>query len=491
MPALGSALRVSRRSQALLVFGLTLALAGFSVLHNHQLGGMAGMTDEWVLLGANLNASGTLGKEQLPIVLRAPGYPAFIAVVLRVLTAPPLATRWDYLAGPYLYRCTPVLFLAHAVVLAAAAMLLFLWLSSLLRPSVALAAALSFGLNPYSILLTGLYHYDVLHMFLLIAGCMVLHQALERGTAWWLILAGLAWGIATLTRPLTLALPFYLGLGLLLKRGVGPVRALRHAALLALGIWLVLAPWALRNYRLTQRFIPVGAQGWAAGWGSSVKVLGVHPNYYNWWQLVPELKTVFSRVTGKAEYTWEDYTAHNLELEDAFKHETLVNLRRSPGTYLRNVACSLLAFNTQINSVFIKLFQHVQGPGAGIDSQWFQLGHAQDFHDGRASGAFSACMYLLTALAGGGAWIAIRGGHRWALAPGVVYACLCGGHAMTYMDLMYYYQRIPFLFIFGALLVDEGLARYGTHRIAGRVPVGALLLLPLVLPVLLTPFVIF
>ena len=116
---------------------------------------------------------------------------------------------------------------------------------------------------------------------------------------------------------------------------------------------------------------------------------------------------------------------------------------------------------------------------------------ARSGETGVASGAFAACLYLLTALAAAGAWSAYRSGQAWALAPGVVYACLCGGHATTYMDLMYYYQRLPFLFVFAALFVNQLLERYGDRQLAGRVPLGRLLLLPLVLPVALTPFVTF
>ena len=37
----------------------------------------------------------------------------------------------------------------------------------------------------------------------------------------------------------------------------------------------------------------------------------------------------------------------------------------------------------------------------------------------------------------------------------MVYLTLCIAHSVTYMDLMYYYQKIPFLFIFSAYFLNE------------------------------------
>jgi len=60
------------------------------------------------------------------------------------------------------------------VLLAATAALLFAWLRRRVGNTLAFAAALLYGLNPYSLVLPGLLHYDVLHLFLLVAGCAAL-----------------------------------------------------------------------------------------------------------------------------------------------------------------------------------------------------------------------------------------------------------------------------------------------------------------------------
>ncbi len=77
--------------------------------------------------------------------------------------------------------------------------------------------------------------------------------------------AGIAWGLATLTRPTALLLPALVALWAWRPLGLtvgGPARA-RHLALLALGLAVVVAPWTLRNAVALGAFVPVttGAGG--------------------------------------------------------------------------------------------------------------------------------------------------------------------------------------------------------------------------------------
>ncbi|HKQ57481.1 MAG TPA: glycosyltransferase family 39 protein [Candidatus Eisenbacteria bacterium] len=71
--------------------------------------------------------------------------------------------------------------------------------------------------------------------------------------------AGIAWGLATLTRPTALLLPLVIAawgwrpLGLT----VGAGTRLRHLALLALGAAVVVVPWTIRNATALRAFVPV------------------------------------------------------------------------------------------------------------------------------------------------------------------------------------------------------------------------------------------
>src|SRR5712691_4514515 len=77
------------RTLGLLLFVLVLAASGYLLLGGRPLKFLGGLTDEWFGLGRNLAVYGTLGWGTEPIVLRAPGYPAFIAGVLRLTTRVP------------------------------------------------------------------------------------------------------------------------------------------------------------------------------------------------------------------------------------------------------------------------------------------------------------------------------------------------------------------------------------------------------------------
>lgn len=102
--------------------------------------------------------------------------------------------------------------------------------------------------------------------------------------------AGLAWGIATLTRPTALLLPLVIALWGWRPLGltIGPSGRIRHLALLALGLALVVAPWTIRNAIALRAFVPVttGAGGALmvannpAAWDDPVARGGAHSASY-------------------------------------------------------------------------------------------------------------------------------------------------------------------------------------------------------------------
>jgi hypothetical protein len=104
----------------------------------------------------------------------------------------------------------------------------------------------------------------------------------------------------------------------------------------------------------------------------------------------------------------------------------------------------------QINALFIKIFQYSQEPGADVLQLYHQAEPLAGYSSRTAAG-FTWFVAALTALAGVGAWRGLSSRLPLALAAGAVYLCACTAHAITYMDLMYYYVKIPFLFVFGAL----------------------------------------
>jgi 4-amino-4-deoxy-L-arabinose transferase-like glycosyltransferase len=90
---------------------------------------------------------------------------------------------------------------------------------------------------------------------------------------------GLAWGIATLTRPAALLLPVVIAAWAWPPLGVtlgGRARA-RHAALVALGLALVVGPWTLRNAIALRSFVPVTTGGGGAMMAANNPVAWDHP----------------------------------------------------------------------------------------------------------------------------------------------------------------------------------------------------------------------
>lgn len=434
----------------LLVFLLTLAAAGYVLLARRPLLFLGGLTDEWFGLGCNLAVHGTLGWGDEPILLRPPGYPAFIAGVLRITTRVPARLTQSYTEPALEMVC-----LAQALLLAATAALLFAWLRRRVGDALAFAAALLYGLNPYALVLPGLLHYDVLHLFLLVAGCAALDRALGRASLCLapLLGAGALWGIVALVRPVTLPLPLFV-LVMILARGLRGRRAAAAALVFSLAMGAVIAPWTLRNYRLAGRIVPVNVQGWAALWGSTVVPLSLDPNEYQWRRVgVTYMQPIYRGVTG-TEYDYLGFLRHTVALEAAFKEDALRNLRQKPQVYLWNVARGFLSLSVHINASLVSVFQRIQRTGETVSQAWFWEHAEQERRETAASRAFGVLAALLALLAG---LEIVRGVARrdpFLVVPGLVYLCAALAHALTFFDFTYYYLKLPFLIVFAALGLD-------------------------------------
>lgn len=480
---------MSRRriSLGMVVFAATLVVAGGSVAGLRQLGYMRGLADRWLALGLNLAADHVFGNGSEATVFKPPGYPLFVSTVLVLTLGPPARAdaparfpNSSELAGlsvpyeaSYVERAARVVYWSHAIALALAASLLFLWLSESLRESVALAGSLLFGLNPYSVILVGMLHYSVLHLFTLIAACYLLDRAL-RGEPWstrMLIAAGVAFGVATLVRPVTLILPPFVFVALLLRSGFSWARSLRAVCFFTVGMILPIAPWTARNHVVSGRVIPVNAQLWMNVWAATARPVDIQPNHYRWKALRDRWMLILKRVPAQRLQTDPESIADNLAMEAELRDVSLRNLGRRPGVYAQNVLRSFLTFNLHINSVVVQVFQYLQTPGAVI-KDWYWPGDPQDFHAPRASRAFAGLVSVLTLLGAAGLALAAWKRDPTVLAPAAVYACLLVAHSLTWMDLMYYYVKLPLLFAFAFFFVDR--AHRWEWRLAGRrLSVGA------------------
>ncbi len=462
------------------MFALTLSVCAVSLTTHRQLGYLRGLADRWLALGLNQRVHGVLGDGQEPTIFKPPGYPTFIAFVVLVGVEKPRATEtfpaypaWSELHGLMVRyepadvaRIVTAVYWAQALALAAAAALLFLWLARLMRVEVAFVGALLFGLSPHTLILAGFLHYSALHLLLMIAGGVALEWALsgERPSRGRLFAAGLVWGIATLVRPVTLLLPPFLLLALLLRdrRWRAPAASV---LVFTLGMTAVIAPYTVRNYLRSGAIVPVSAQVWMNLWAASLAPVAPQPDHLRWKAVRMPLMRILKRVPESPLRTDPETVRDSLRLEAEFRRLTLRNLGRRPGVYVANFASSLWTLVRDMPTVLVRNFQYLGRPEATV-RDWYSPGRVQDFHPPGASRLSAAVVHALGLFSVAALLLDARRRDPALLVAGTLYACVVVAHALVWMDLLYYYVKLPFVFVAGFRFVDQALAWLGGR--AGR-----------------------
>jgi hypothetical protein len=447
---------------------------------------MGGLADNWYALGVNLAEDGVFGEGGRPTLFKPPGYPFFVAVVLRVVGVPqraltlsrfPPASDLAGLSLPFdendLRRGATGVYHMQGLLLATSAALLYGWLAPLFGPRLALLAGLLFGTSPYSIVLTGLLNYSVAHLFLIIAASLSLQRALRAETNRGLLLSlsGTLWGASTLVRPVTLLLPPFLCLALV---PVSPslAQASRRLAHVLFGMGLVIAPWTCRNYAVSGRLVPVNAQAWKSVWAGTVKPIQADPSHFRYKWLREEAIAIESQVAGEEHRVgWEPLDVkENLALEDRFEAEARRNIYERPSVYLGNAGRSFATFQGDLNTVLIDVFSFIQAKGAEeIQQNWFAPRATQDFHPRRRLSlgeAVGGLFVVLDVLALAGLVLGYLRRAAYLLVPGAVYLCLAVAHSITWMDLMYYYVKVPFLIVFALSFLREAGCSAGVRPVS-------------------------
>lgn len=464
------ALLAGRGAQTALLAALVIGMAGFSIGSRRQLGTIAGFTAPDAALGFNLAAYGVIGVGDEPTILKAPGHAVFVAAVTRLwvgrLTVNPGSTPsappvWRGLVPPFepseLERAAHTLYIVHALLLAAATSALFLWLSSMTARSVAFALSLAFGISPFSIVLVGLLHYALPHLFLLVVSTWLLHLALRPAAdphGWRMAAAGLAWGLSTTVRSVTLPMPAFVLLALVVARR--PLRkAAGLAAVFALAFAVGVAPAAVRASRLAGRLVPVNAQAWASLWNVTLREVPAMPNHFRWKAFREDFLQLQSATAGQPlEAAGDPYrVSENLTMEDIARAQTFEHVRRDARPYLANVAHSFVSFNWDTSSVLLQLYRYAQRGRPGFPN-WFWPGTPQNFRGKTLREAFTWLVRALTLLAAAGLVIAARKRDP-VLWPAIAaYACLGAAHSLVWLDLLYYYAKLPFLYVGAAYALD-------------------------------------
>ena len=191
-------------------------------------------------------------------------------------------------------------------------------------------------------------------------------------------------------------------------------------------------------------------------WGSTVLEFDRTPNHYKWWEVwYSEGLPLYKQITNEQEFTYHSRVANVFLMEEKFKQAAIDNLKENPGIYLGNVFTNFITLQLDINSVYIKIYQFIQKRGNKFQKHWFAVGDKQEFHDSKSADSFDLFSALLALLSLGGIVLGIKNKDAFLLVPGAVYLCVCFAHTITYMDMMYYYMKVPFLFIFSAFFIHK------------------------------------
>ena len=255
---------MNSKPAVLAALGLALALRlAFGLLY-WQEQPMTHDEREYLALGANLAAgrgftSDLPGHVPHPLADRfgrAPGYPAFLSLVVRGDEA---------LLGGAMPAAVP----ARVKVVQAVVGVMGVWLVGLVAaraagPTAGLAALLLAAAYPPLVWIPAYALSETLY----IAIAMLLVLALGRVTdaevpangAWWSGIAGLLAGVACLTRPATLFLLPLAALWLVVRRRTG------WAVLLVAVAVLTIAPWTARNWREYGRPVLIASEGGVTFW---------------------------------------------------------------------------------------------------------------------------------------------------------------------------------------------------------------------------------
>ena len=215
-----------------------------------------------VSLGKGFVATGADGRE-LPDINRPPGYPVFLASLMRI-------------AGDRL----SVLLVANCVLAALGCALTVILASRWLSSGSAMVAGLLTALDPNSVMRSCLVMTEAMFVLFLLAGICVLVWRRDKSWAW--CLCGLLWALATLCRAIALWLPLVALLILALSGvGVPPANLCRDKfrrsvcsfIVFLIGFLPLIGLWVGRNDALTGHcfFSSSGRNFLVTGWAANLE----------------------------------------------------------------------------------------------------------------------------------------------------------------------------------------------------------------------------
>jgi len=190
-------------------------------------------------------------------------------------------------------------------------------------------------------------------------------------------------------------------------------------------------------------------------WGSTVMKLERDPNHYKWWLVWYQYGLpYYEEITNHTEYTYNNRIMYTFLMEDAFKKRALENISRQPEVYVHNMVQNFVTLNIDFSTVMLKTYQFIQERNNVFLKEWLRTGDKQNFYSSKTANSFEWFINILTLLSFLGICVGVWKKNRFLLVPGFAYLSICFAHTITYMDLMYYYVKLPFLFVFTGYFID-------------------------------------
>lgn len=248
----------------------------------------------------------------LPTVDRPPLWPVLIAGISLLLGASDLFAR--------LFLCT---------LDAATCVLIYLFTYELFSRRIALFAGIVAAIYPGLYIYTGWLYTETLYTFLLFACSYTLYKMQKIQRWYWCVVSGVLLGLLSLARPnglLVVGLVIVWAMLLIwTKRAVWRPLCVRVLLLTGLAL-LIVAPWTLRNYLVTQHFVPVATGDGTVLLGAYNNQTVMTPGYVGSW-----INPLHS--SPQVAYQFPLYTCAapcEIEREVAFRDAAIVWIREHP-----------------------------------------------------------------------------------------------------------------------------------------------------------------
>lgn len=381
-------------------------------------------------IGQNLRSAGALTIDDVPSILRPPGFPAFVSTCLWTVDA------FGGLRGVQGGRSADfdqrVVVLAHALLLGMMAAAIVVWAVPWGGPILAAALGLTASLNPYALAIANVVSYHLLFIALILFFTLaLLSLRCSASVGFPSARVGILLGLTVLVKPVALLLPLFFGPLMLLRRPGLPTA--KSLSVIALGMLVVVGPYVVRNYVTFGQPI-ITAQSGFAFWGTSVEKIPSGEPFLVWQDIWWKYgMPIFSKVTGSAEYSNKLLNVRAIEINHEFTRQAWQNITSSPGVYAHNVLHNFVSFNLDAMGFWNSfLVTHNRSLVALLSRFWIWS--------------------LMVLAAAGTVWGAVER-DRDCLMVAAIYLGIVVAHAISFATELYTIAKLPLLVLGFVLLV--------------------------------------